>query len=160
MPDSRLADILGEVLVMAIFPKIQSPCPYKGNLSDIMDGDVCRLCKREVFDLTAMSDGERVAFMKSCTGEVCVSYRMPVRLAAAAIAVAAIAAPTVAAACADATGETVVVTGGIKDPANAKYAQDTSDRAVPQIPVVYEDAASTRKPSTPSRNSGDDDTRR
>ena len=34
---------------MAIFPKIQSPCPYKGNLSDIMDGDLCRLCKRQVF---------------------------------------------------------------------------------------------------------------
>jgi predicted Fe-S protein YdhL (DUF1289 family) len=145
-----------EVIVMAIFPKIQSPCPYKGNLSDIMDGDVCRLCKREVFDLTAMSDNERVAFMKSCASEVCVSYRLPVRLAAAAIAVAAMAAPTVAAACADATEEMIVTGGGIKDPANVEYIRDTTDHAVPQIPVVYEDKSPEQKPTPPSRNSGDD----
>src|ERR1700760_3664773 len=68
---------------MALYPRIESPCPYKGNLADIMDGDVCRLCKREVFDLTAMGDAERVAFMKGCAGEVCVSYRMPMRTALA-----------------------------------------------------------------------------
>ena len=36
---------------MAVFPKVQSPCPYKGQLSEIMDGDTCRLCNRQVFDL-------------------------------------------------------------------------------------------------------------
>ena len=125
---------------MALFPKIQSPCPYKGKLSAIMDGDVCRLCKREVFDLTDMSDGERVAFMKGCSGQVCVTYRFPVRpaVAAAALAVAAIAVPTAAAAC-DATSETVVVTGGIKDPANAQYVQIPDSNAAPDLPVVYED---------------------
>ena len=85
---------------MAIFPKIQSPCPYKGNLSDLMDGETCRLCKRQVFDLTNMTDGERVAFMKSCTSEVCVSYKFPVRpVLAAAVVAAAVAAPLAAAAC-------------------------------------------------------------
>lgn len=124
---------------MAIFPKIQSPCPYKGDLSAIMDGDVCRLCERQVFGLTAMSDGERVAFMKGCAGEVCVSYRLPLRpaLAAAAIAAAAIAVPTAAAACSDAT-EVVVFMGGIKDPANVQYVKDISSDAAPVLPVVYE----------------------
>ncbi len=38
---------------MAVYPKIQSPCHYKGNSSSIMDGDTCRMCKRQVFDLAA-----------------------------------------------------------------------------------------------------------
>jgi predicted Fe-S protein YdhL (DUF1289 family) len=127
---------------MALYPKIDSPCPYKGDLSAILDGDVCRLCKREVFDLTAMGDAERVAFMKSCTGEVCVTYRMPVRtaLAAAVLAAAVVAVPTVAAACSDATEveSVVIVGGGIRDPANVQYVTDTSDKNVPAVPVVYE----------------------
>jgi hypothetical protein len=140
---------------MAIFPKIQSPCPYKGDLSAIMDGDVCRLCERQVFDLTAMSDGERVAFMKGCAGEVCVSYRLPLRpaLAAAAIAAAAIAVPTAAAACSDAT-EVVVFTGGIKDPANVQYVKDISSDAVPALPVVYEDGHASQTQAVQSAADG------
>ena len=129
---------------MALFPKIQSPCPYKGKLSDIMDGDVCRLCKREVHDLTFMTDGERISFMASCSDQVCVSYRVRPAIAAAAFAVAAIALPTAAAAC-DATETYEVVVGGIKKPAEVKFVQlgeEAADRAIPQIPVVYEDAAS------------------
>lgn len=125
---------------MALYPKIDSPCPYKGDLSAILDGDVCRLCKREVFDLTAMGDAERVAFMKGCAGEVCVTYRMPMRtaLAAAALAAAVAAVPTAAAACSDPTNVEMVIVGGIKDPANVQYTKDTSDRNVPAVPVVYE----------------------
>jgi predicted Fe-S protein YdhL (DUF1289 family) len=123
---------------MAIFPKIQSPCPYIDRLASIMDGDSCRMCKRQVFDLTHMSDGERVAFMKGCSGEVCVTYKFPVRpaLAAAALAVAAIAMPQAAAAC-DVT-EVVVTGGGIKDPANVQYVQTPVDTTIPELPVVYE----------------------
>jgi hypothetical protein len=123
---------------MAIFPKIQSPCPYKGNLSDIMDGEVCRLCKREVFDLTDMSDGDRVAFIKGCSGEVCVSYRIPVM--AAAVAAIAIAAPMAAAAC-EATNAEMVIVGGIKDPAHTQFVENAGDKAIPALPVVYEKTA-------------------
>jgi predicted Fe-S protein YdhL (DUF1289 family) len=127
---------------MALYPKIESPCPYKGgDLAAIMDGDVCRLCKREVFDLTAMGDAERVAFMTGCAGEVCVTYRMPMRtaLAAAVLAAAVVAVPTAAAACSDPTETYItVVVGGIKDPANVQYVKDTSDQNVPAVPVVYE----------------------
>jgi hypothetical protein len=131
---------------MAIFPKIQSPCPYKGDLSAIMDGDVCRLCERQVLDLTHMTNGERVAFMKGCTGEVCVSYRMPVL--AAVIAVAAIGVPMAAAAC-EATTEIIITTGGIKDPAHVQWVKDTGDASTPDLPVVYEKDAKPA-PETPS----------
>src|SRR5262249_7017576 len=93
-----------------------------------------------VFDLTAMGDAERVAFMKGCAGQVCVSYRMPMRtaLAAAALAAAVVAGPTAAAACSDATAGEVIVVGGIKGAANVPYAKEQSDKNVPQVPVVYE----------------------
>lgn len=79
---------------MGLFPKIQSPCPYQANLATIMDGSMCRMCKREVTDLTAMDDGARVAFFETCETEVCVSYAVPIRsaLGAAALAAAAVAA--------------------------------------------------------------------
>ena len=130
---------------MAIFPKIQSPCPYVDRLDTVMDGDLCRLCNRQVFDLTAMTDGERVAFMKGCSGEVCVSYRFPVRQAmAAAVTAAVLATPAVSfaqQAPVDASGlEMIVVTAGaIKDPANTEYIEDAADAAIPELPVVYED---------------------
>src|ERR1041384_2856105 len=103
---------------MAIFPKVQSPCPFVDRLSTMMAGDVCRACKRQVFDLSAMSDGERVAFMKGRSSRVGVSYKMRATPAVrAAMIPAGLAAP--AAACPDETSVVVVVTGGgITDPAN------------------------------------------
>jgi hypothetical protein len=135
-----------EEVAMALFPKIQSPCPYKGELSAIMEGDTCRLCKRQVFDLTNMDDAGRVAFMKGCTGQVCVTYRFPVRpVLAAAVMVAAIAVPVAAAAC-EATDVETVIVGGIKDPANVSYVQNPGDEAIPQLPVVYEKAGEKQAP--------------
>jgi hypothetical protein len=124
---------------MALFPKIQSPCPYKDQLSSIMEGDTCRMCKRQVFDLSDMSDGERVDFLKGCAGEVCVSYKFPVRpaLAAAAIVVAAMGLPTAAAAD-DPTEVMIVTAGGITDLANIQFVQNPGDGAIPELPVVYE----------------------
>jgi predicted Fe-S protein YdhL (DUF1289 family) len=124
---------------MAIFPKIQSPCPYVDRLSSLLDGDMCRMCKRQVVDLSAWSDDERVAFMKGCAGEVCVSYKIRLRpvIAAAALA-AAIAAPTAAAAQDAMTEVVIVMGGGITDPKNVEYVTETGDRAVPDLPVVYE----------------------
>jgi predicted Fe-S protein YdhL (DUF1289 family) len=125
---------------MAIFPQVQSPCPYKGKLSDILDGEVCQLCKREVFDLTMMSDEQRRAFMKSCSSEVCVTYRFAVRpvVIAAAVAAAIIGPPTAVAACEATETTELVVVGGIKDPANVEYIRDASSDAVPDLPIVYE----------------------
>jgi hypothetical protein len=146
---------------MAVFPKIQRPCPYKSNLAAIIDGDMCRMCDRQVFDLTHMSDGERVAFLSGCTGEVCVSYRLRPALAAAAFAATAFAFPTAAAAQDQAGAEqaaavasaleeaspgeySVIMVGGIKDPANVEYVETDADRAMAELPVVYEDAGDVR----------------
>ncbi|MDB5469528.1 MAG: hypothetical protein JWR84_1088 [Caulobacter sp.] len=108
---------------MATFPKITSPCPYKGPLSDILDAaEVCRLCHRQVHDLSAMSERRRVAFLQACSGETCVTYRLPIgaTVAAAAIAAGILATPAAAQdrpAPAEAEEETVEVlffTGGIR----------------------------------------------
>jgi predicted Fe-S protein YdhL (DUF1289 family) len=141
---------------MAFFPKIQSPCPYIANLSSIMDGDFCRMCERQVFDLSHMSSMEKKAFLDGCTGEVCITYRFTPAIAAAALAAAmpaaaaaqdlgpvvpdaaAIAASTAEIAAMD--GEAIIVTGGgIKDPRNVQYVEDPTDQSVPELPVVYDD---------------------
>ena len=127
---------------MARFPIIDSPCPYKGKLADIMDGDHCRLCERQVFDLTAWSDGERAAFLAGCAEQVCVTYRRPLRLAAA-MAAAALAVPGAAAAQSGADQEMMVIVGGITDPRNASFVEDEAgaeaDAPIPELPIVYED---------------------
>lgn len=136
---------------MAMFPKIQSPCPYKNQLATIMDGDMCRMCDRQVFDLSGMSDGERVSFLNGCAEEVCVSYRFPVRpaLAAAVLAIATIATPMAAAA--QDYDVVEIIVGGIKDTANIEYVQDAADSAIPELPVVYEDGA-TEQAAAPDKD--------
>jgi hypothetical protein len=143
---------------MAKFPKIQSPCPYKGHLSAIMDGDVCRLCKREVFDISDWTDGERAAFLKGCAGEVCVRYNFRPALAAA---VAAAALGTATAACAqDAmAAEEVyeeIILGGIKDPANVEYITDGREDAAPELPVIYEEPGTGSGQATNAGNAAGD----
>lgn len=141
---------------MPLFPRIQSPCPYQGRLSEIMDGDVCRLCSRHVFDLTHMNDGERLAFLAGCEEEVCVSYavRFVPAVRAAAVA-AALAIPAAASA-----GDVIRVTGGgIKDPRRVEMVELPAEAAVPELPVVYEEepaagarpAQSAAEPEAPSR---------
>lgn len=139
-----------------MFPKIQSPCPYKNQLAQVMDGDFCRHCQRTVFDLTAMTGEERKAFMRACETEVCVSYRIPIRpvLAAAALAAAAYApaaaaqdVPAVQAAevagaslPVDETAMEEIFVGGIKDPKQVAFVENAEDAKLPELPVVYEKA--------------------
>lgn len=141
---------------MPLFPKVQSPCPYKSDLSAVMDGDFCRMCERDVVDITAWTDSERKAFLAGCRNEVCVSYRLPLR--AAAMAAAFVAAPALAAAqepappapveavapADDLSGDLIIV-GGIKDPAAVELVATPEDESAPELPVVYEgDAAPAR----------------
>ena len=129
---------------MPLFPKIDSPCPYQGRLSEIIDGDVCRLCSRQVFDLTHLSDGERVAFLAGCEEEVCVSYA--IRLGPA-VRAAAVAAALAIPAAASANDFIVVTGGGIKDPARAEMVELPADSSVPELPVIYEDRSATPAPA-------------
>lgn len=146
---------------MAFYPKIQSPCQYKGQLAAIMDGDVCRMCQRQVFDLTHMDDEARRAFFRGCTEEVCVSYSVPLRPALAAAAlVAALAAPSAAVA-QDApqvnmdVEEMEIFVGGIRDPANVEHDGDLADEDVPVLPVIYEDG-DAGLPAGGTRAAGED----
>ena len=136
---------------MALYPKIQSPCPYQGDLTAVMDGDFCRMCKRRVFDLTTWSDDERVAFLSACNEAVCVSYQVPIRpaIAAAALAASAMMAPGTAAA-QDSEPEISVIVGGINDPAHVRY-ESHADRPIPQLPVVYEDETAQKQAPTVSQ---------
>jgi len=128
---------------MALFPKIQSPCPYKANLAAVMDGDMCRMCRRQVRDLTEMSDAQRLAFFAGCADEeVCVSYRLPVRRIAAATAALATLATPMAAAAQAAPENIEVVVGGITDIGAVAFVEDPADAALPDLPVLVEADAS------------------
>jgi len=151
---------------MAFFPRIQSPCPYKGNLAAVMDGDFCRMCERQVFDLSHMSGDEKRAFLAGCAGEVCISYRFSPAIAAAALAAAMPAAaaaqdlaPIVpdAAAMAATTAELAatdenmeIIVGGIKDPRNVQYVEDPAAPDAPDLPVVYEEAPARQSAPGPA----------
>ena len=127
---------------MAVFPRIKSPCPYKGELAAVMDGDICRLCKREVFDLTAMTDGERMGFLADCATEVCVSYRLTGAIAAAALAAGMLVAPASAAAQTTPAPELIdieiIFVGGITDWNRVQFVEVEADAGVPELPIEYE----------------------
>jgi predicted Fe-S protein YdhL (DUF1289 family) len=127
---------------MAVFPLIDSPCPYKGRLSEIMEGDTCRMCRRQVHDLTSMADADRRAFLKACRGEVCVSYRVAAGTAVAltAFGVTALASPPAAAQTDPTQCFEVIVVGGVKDPSRAVLVEDDGDKLIPELPVVFEPA--------------------
>ena len=111
-----------------------------------MDGEFCRMCKRTVTDLTAMDDGARVAFFAACEGDVCVSYALPRKQSVAAMLAAVAAAMPVAAAAQEAPAagaveemEIIIVAGGIKDPKAVRYIETEEDKAIPALPVTYEE---------------------
>jgi hypothetical protein len=65
---------------MARVPVVDSPCPISGKALPSGSTEHCTLCDRSVHNLDLMNQRERVEFMHSCTGKVCVAYtvRMPV----------------------------------------------------------------------------------
>lgn len=74
---------------MSLLPFIQQPCPYLDRLDTAMEGDFCKMCKRQVHDLTELDDGGRADFLAACGGKACISYRFAVRPAVAAALLAA-----------------------------------------------------------------------
>src|SRR3954468_6176196 len=80
---------------MTSFPRIQRPCPYLDQLDAVVDDGFCRMCRRDVHDLTGMDEQQRADFVVDC-GDTCVSYTMQVKPAVAAALIAASAAVLVA----------------------------------------------------------------
>ena len=148
---------------MRFFPKVDSPCPYKGPLSDIMDGDICRLCKREVHDLTGMAEDAKRALFAGCADEICVTYRIDARPAFAALAIGAgVMAPTALAAkeaasnvvvtdsdyAAEEAGEPLyIIVGGARPTSAGWQSEQQIRRTKPQrtLPVVYDDEPPSRE---------------
>jgi hypothetical protein len=146
---------------MARFPKIQKPCPVANSLDEYMDGDHCRLCKRNVVDIGDMSDAERRNFLDNCAGETCVTYSIRLKHVAAAVALSATAASLPVAAqesplealgldpaaqqelprCAEEFEEIdVILVGGIKHRDEREYIDTPDDQLIPELPVTYETA--------------------
>ncbi len=117
------------------------------------------MCDRQVFNLDGMTDAERMRFMQSCKDEVCVSYSLPLRSMAAAVALSAGAIAMPAAAqdklidvdtvpvvvedlewCADELELIEIIVGGIKDLDNVEYIDTEEDLEIPELPVTIEDA--------------------
>jgi hypothetical protein len=152
---------------MASFPKIQGPCPYQdqAGFAAMFDGDFCRLCKREVVDLSEWSDAQRIAFLDGCKEEVCVSYRLPMRpaLAAAALSAGMALMPAAAAAQEVAAGqaletsqiEIVLTIGAIRDARAVEYIETDDAAGPPELPVVYEDEAPSPAPPPDSDQPSD-----
>lgn len=59
---------------MALFPKIDQPCPLGVDEQKRIAG-YCGRCSKTVHALDAMSDAERVALLQSARDSLCVSYR-------------------------------------------------------------------------------------
>ena len=149
---------------MARVPVIDSPCPIADRPLPSGATDHCSVCDRSVHNLDRMSSRERVEFMSSCSGKVCVAYtvRIPVstlrkrRLAAAAITAAALVSLPAAADESLVTGmsaiegdanqlpncdETlmeIVMTGGVLRADQAEWVDDGKD-APPDLPSIEDD---------------------
>ena len=59
---------------MSRFPVIDSPCPLRMASLPQAGRDHCGHCDRQVHNLDGMSAAQREAFMRSCSGKVCVAY--------------------------------------------------------------------------------------
>ena len=149
---------------MARVPVVESPCPIAGKPLPKGATEHCSLCDRSVHNLNLMSARERVEFMRSCSGKVCVAYtvRVPVTSlrkrglgGAAALAATALVSLPLAAAEAPVEGmspvatnpkqlpscdefEEVIITGGVTHGDQAEWADDGKD-APPELPVIEDD---------------------
>jgi hypothetical protein len=147
---------------MARVPVIESPCPIAGKPLPAGATEHCSTCDRSVHNLNLMNEGERVAFMKSCSGKVCVAYtvRIPVNglrkrvLMAAALTAAALTVLPAAAQDSFVLGqspvtdpnalpacdeiEEIVMTGGVAKGDDAQWTDDGKD-APAELPTIEDD---------------------
>lgn len=148
---------------MALFPRIQTPCPYADRLDEVLVGSNCTKCQRQVHDITALDDAQRIALVASCADEICVSYRLSAKavLAAAALGAGFGMAGAAAAATSDSgqgagqavsTAETEdgalgdalddldmqIIVGGLRAPHKAVWVNVKKPAKLAELPVVYE----------------------
>jgi hypothetical protein len=144
---------------MACFPKIDQPCPLGIDEQKRIDG-YCGRCSKAVHSLDAMSDAERIGFLRNASGPVCVSYRVRAPRSAA-LGLGAVLVLSMAGqghadpigsdvpAGAPATVQAAVVApppkeeppvmmmGGVSDPASVTFIEEDD---APELPVVHDAA--------------------
>lgn len=148
-----------------MFPPIESPCPLQSIQFPSTGNFNCSACKREVHDLSRMSTDERDVFLRSCSGKVCVSYKVKRsvnQLKRSAIAglflvsASGLALPA-AAQVGDALAEDMdeIFVGGIELPPHFEQVDDAKqtaeDKNLQLIPVVEEDEPDDSGKSTQSK---------
>ena len=144
---------------MACFPKIDQPCPLGIDAQRRIAG-FCGHCSKAVHGLDAMSDAERIAFVRNAPGPICVSYRVRrgVALGLGAALAISVAVPgqadpvgteiqaSVAAGVATTAPPPpppepqVLLMGGVSDPKSVAMVDDEDDD-VPELPIVHEAGA-------------------
>ena len=143
---------------MACFPKIDQPCPLGIDAQRRIAG-FCGHCSKAVHGLDAMSDAERIAFVRNAPGPICVSYRVRRGVAlglGAALAIsvavpgqadpvgteiqASVAAGVASTAPTPPPEPQVLLMGGVSDPKSAAMVDDEDDD-VPELPIVHEAGA-------------------
>jgi len=143
---------------MACFPKIDQPCPLGIDAQRRIAG-FCNHCSKAVHGLDAMSDAERIAFVRNASGPICVSYRVRRGVAlglGAALAIsvavpgqadpvgteiqASVAAGVATTAPPPPPEPQVLLMGGVSDPKSVAMVDDEDDD-VPELPIVHEAGA-------------------
>lgn len=142
---------------MARFPRIERLCPLSQEEQRRLDDD-CRRCNKRVHTLDAWTDAEREAFLAASSGPVCVSYRVPTRrmtgfglaMAATLAAGSALAGDAPAQLQSQSVESTpdepqfeMIIVGGIEDPANAGWIDDSD---LPDLPMVVEKISAKAAP--------------
>ncbi len=133
---------------MSRFPKIDQPCPLGVDEQKRLDG-FCTRCEKHVYTLDTLTIGAREALLRSASGPICVSYRMPApRRSArfgAAIALAMVVLPAaatdVAPAIADPGAETVAPPTALSEalhPAQVKCHDADAAAPTPDPQVSWE----------------------
>jgi hypothetical protein len=139
-----------------MFPVINSPCPLKSIQLSQSGNFNCSSCKREVHNLSAMTEQERHDFLLQCEGKICVSYSVKHHVRKVAIAglfavtASGMALPIAAQTADDLESEfyDLVVVGGVDNP-KLQALESTDEEAaekedtLPLIPVVEDDDTAT-----------------
>jgi hypothetical protein len=131
-----------------MFPKIDSPCPARLTALPIDGQNHCTLCQRQVHNLDHMTADQRLSFLRSCTGKVCVAYTVQRKInhrqarAGVLIAAAALVSGNAFAQAqqnneASEIDYSDIIIGGVYQPENAQLVEQS---ALPEMPVLDNDA--------------------
>lgn len=145
---------------MALFPRINSPCPLSADEQKAVDGR-CARCDKHVHALNEMNSAQCAELLAAASGPLCVSYKVSAAqalrmsgvgfaMAATLVAGAAVAADAPVYPANEAGSEKlefIIITGGVDDPTDAAWIDDSD---LPELPVLVETAIPSSASNKPS----------